>query len=72
LWNWLSVSIKSLCLYHVELPLINITLFGRIINLFLYFYFYRIGIYLFYFYATTVNVLMGFMPRAYSHGAYNF
>ena len=48
------------------------TLFGRIINLFLYFHIYRTGIYLFYFYATTVNVLMGFMPRAYSHGAYYF
>jgi len=28
--------------------------------------------YLFYFYATTVNVLMGFMPLVYSHGAYCF
>jgi len=25
-----------------------------------------------FFYATTVNVLMGFMPLAYSHGAYCF
>jgi len=38
---------------------------------FLYFHFYGTEKY-FYFYATTMNVLMGFMPRAYSHGAYLF
>jgi len=29
-------------------------------------------LYIYIFYATTVNVLMGFMPLAYSHGALGF
>jgi len=41
-------------------------------SLFLFFHFIEQNKYLFYFYATTVNVLMEFMPLVYSHGAYCF
>jgi len=70
LWNWLSVIIKSLSLYHIEIPPNKFYLFIRIMHLlFLYFY-CKIKTYLFY--ATTVNILMGFKPQVYSHGALDF
>jgi len=48
------------------------SLLNKYYTLFLYFHFIEQKNYLFYFYATTVNVLMGFIPIVYSHGAYYF
>jgi len=43
-----------------------------LLSIFIFLFYKAEKKYLFYFYATTANVLIGFMPLVYSHGAYYF